>query len=205
MKQVPPHVLKAFAVSSVMGAMLVSVKSPKPRLITLRLQIDNALRVFNKKAGRKTYYAVSDKIQEIWIKLAEKHNNTLEDDEIEVFLEMVANLIPKDHYKQFLALNTFNTSHTLRDSKKSALLVSVMSLDSKLNDAFGSRSTATRESIGEILSKRIAPKKVKTIRDKSSKIDKVKTISKSKQKEADRKLSSRNFLRDRIAKAKDNK
>ena len=79
--------------------------------------------------------------------------------------------------------------------------MSVMALDKALNELHEVKATATRESIGMILTRSVTPKRAKKIRDKTAKVLKVKAVSKSKLKEAERKSKVRNFLRNRMKEA----
>ncbi len=202
MKIVPRNVLKSFSIASIVGAMLGAANNGDPKLIALSIQINRAMKVFSIKAGSKTYWAVSNQVHEIWVEIAAKHNNTLNEDELSVFIEMVCSLISKKDFKEFLNMNTYVTTEKMADDKKSGILMTVLSLDKQLNKLYGTPPVATRDTLGLILNKTIKPKRVKKKRDSSNKMIKVKTASSGKLKEAERKASSRNFLRDRIANAK---
>jgi hypothetical protein len=145
---------KMFAISSIIGAILMSSNNGDPKLTALKVQIDKAMKVFSVKAP-KQYYTISSDVKEVWEEMAKQHNNTLDEDEINVFIEMIANLVPRNDFKTFLGVNTYKTIEKIRDSRKSALLVSVLELDSKLNSMFGTARTATRDSISKILTKPI--------------------------------------------------
>lgn len=156
---------KAFALSSIVGALLMATNNGRPKLTALKLQIDKAMKVFSVKA-RKDYYTISYDVRELWLEMAKKHNNALDEDEVEVFIEMVLNLLPRAEMKQFLGIN-FTTSEKLGDDKKSALLMTVLELDKKLNEMFGTKATATRDSLGLIMVKPVKIKAVKKERDKA--------------------------------------
>lgn len=157
-------VKKCFALSSIIGALLMSANNGNHKLTALKVQIDKAMKVFSVKA-RKEYYMISADVQQLWVEMAKKHNNTLDVDEIEVFVEMVLNLLPTADMKTYLGGINFTTREKLRDTKKSALLMTVMELDRRLNDMFGTNATATRESLGVIMVKPVKPKKTKKERD----------------------------------------
>lgn len=159
------QIKKAFALSSIVGALLMSANNGNPKLTTLKVQIDRAMKVFSIRA-RKDYYMISADIKELWVEMAEKHNNSLDVDEIEVFVEMVLSLLPKNDMKEFLGIN-FKTVRTLSDSKKSALLMTVLDLDRELNTMFGTQQTATRESLGAVMVKPLKQKSAKKERNKA--------------------------------------
>jgi len=161
MAKLTPKIRKAFALSSIAGAMMMSSMNGNLQLAHLKVQIDKAMKVFSLKAGSREYYRISDVVQEIWLKMAERHNNTLDEDEILVFIEMVLGLLPKQDMKEFLGMH-FKTREKLRDDKKSMLLATVLDLDGELNKVFGTTATATRESLGRIIVKPIKAKKAKT-------------------------------------------
>lgn len=158
-------VKKAFALSTIVGALLMSSNNGSPKLIALKLQIDKAMKVFSFKA-RKDYYVISDYIKDVWVEMAEKHNISLDKDEINVFVEMVLSLVSASDMKKYLGMH-FKTTEKLRDSKKSALLVTVLELDKKLNEYFGTTETATRESLGLVIVKPVKAKTAKKQRDKA--------------------------------------
>ena len=196
-KKIPNKVKKAFALSSISGALITSLDSMTVKTTTLKIQIDKAMKVFFKVGGAKNYYTLSDETYKLWSVIAEKHTNTLTVEEAEIFLQMILSLMPKKDVKDFLGF-TFTTHLKMKDEKKSAILMTVMALDKELNKLYDVKTTATRESIGRILAPVTAAKRVKKVRDKTAKALKVKTASKSKLKEAERKAKVRNFLRSRI-------
>jgi len=158
-------VKKAFALSSIVGAMLMSSNNGNPRLTALKVQIDKAMKVFSVKA-RKDYYVISSDIRDLWGEMAKQHNNTLDEDEITVFIEMILNLLPKSDMKTFLGVS-FTTTEKIRDARKSAILMSVLDLDKRLNEMFGTGPTATRESLSSVMVKPVKTKAVKRERDKA--------------------------------------
>lgn len=159
------RVKKAFALSSMVGAILMSTNNGSPKLTALKVQIDKAMKVFSVKA-RKDYYVISAHVKDILIAIAEKHNNTLDEDEVEVFIEMMLSIVPRADMKAFLGMN-FTTSQKLRDEKKSSVLTTVMELDEGLNKLFDTVPTATRESLAKVMVKPVKSKAVKQERDKA--------------------------------------
>jgi len=158
-------VKKAFALASIAGAMIMTANSGRPKLVALKVQIDKAMKVFSIKASRD-YYVISHDIQELWSKMAERHDNKLTVDEVEVFIDMVLNLLPRADMKAFLGIS-YTTSQNVRDKRKSSLLVAVMELDAMLNKMFSLEATATRDSIARVMVKPIKTKAVKKERDKA--------------------------------------
>ena len=195
--KIPNKVKKAFAISTIGGALIMSLDTKTVKTNTLKIQIDKAMKIFFHKAGAKTYYTLSDEVYKLWSVIAERHSNTLEVEEAEVFLYMILNLMSKKDMRDFLGF-TFSSNFKIKDEKKSAILMTIMALDKELNNMFDVQSTATRESIGNILTPTVTPKRVKKIRDKTVKVLKVKTVSSSKLKEAERKSRVRDFLRNRV-------
>ena len=157
---------KAFALSAIVGAMLMASNNGDFKLSNLKVQIDKAMKVFSVKAPI-LYYKISDDVQKVWVEMAKEFNNTLDEDEITVFIEMVLNLMPKQDMKTFLNMPVYKTVEKLRDEKKSQLLMAVMELDKKLNKMFGTNATVTRESLALVMVKPIKQKTVKKERDKA--------------------------------------
>ncbi len=158
-------VKKAFALSSMAGAIVMSASSGSPKLLALSKQVNDAMRVFNIKSA-KDYYTISHDVRELWVEMEKRRKNALYPAEIEVFIEMVLSLLPSSDMKTYLGYK-FTTKEKLRDSKKSALLVTVLELDEELNKMFGTKPTATRESIAKVMVKPVKAKTAKKERDKA--------------------------------------
>ena len=139
----------------------------------------------------------------VWKKLATEHNNTLDEDEVTLFVEMLCTLIPKNDFKSFFNVSPYKTTEKIRDERKSGILMSVMTLDDEINKITNAKPNATRESLGKILSKpikatKVKAKKVKPMSKKQKQhLLKVEEIAKSKERK-------RLFLRDRVLSAKSN-
>ena len=157
------QIKKAFAITSLVGATLKSSNNGSPRMLTLQRQCNAAMRVFNHKS-RREYYVITDQVYTLWGNIAERHDNTLDVDEIEVFCEMLLNLMPKNDMKQFLGFS-FTTKNKLRDEKKSEILMTILDVDNELNALFGTNITATRESLALIMVKPVKVAKSAVIRD----------------------------------------
>ena len=162
-----PQTQKSLAVASLLGATLKSAMNGDFKLNNLNVQCNRAMQVYA-KMNRKDYYKVCDDTFEIWKLLAKQHNNTLDEDEVALFTEMLCSLIPRKDFKTFFNINPYTTTEKIRDSRKSGILMSLMTLDASLNEMFGTVPTVNRESLGLILSKPIKPKSVKMVlRDKA--------------------------------------
>lgn len=164
MKQVQNNIKKAFALTSLVGATLLSSNNGNPRMVTLSRQCNAAMRVFSVKAGRREYYTISEQINKLWSDIATRHNNTLDIDEIELFIELLLNLMPKSDMRKFLGF-TFTTKNKIRDERKSEILMTVLDVDSCLNELFGTVATANRDSLANVLVKPIKAKKAPVQRD----------------------------------------
>jgi hypothetical protein len=160
---ITPQIRKAFSIASLVGATLKSSNNGSPRMLTLQRQCNAAMRVFNHKS-RREYYIITDQVYTLWGKIAERHNNTLDVDEIEVFCEMLLNLMPKEDMKKFLGF-TFTTKNKLRDEKKSEILMTILDVDSELNALFGTVATSNRDSISKVMVKPVKVAKSAVIRD----------------------------------------
>ena len=154
--------MKMFALASSIGAVLMSYNNGEPKLIAMRLQIDRAMKVFSRKAGPKLYWAISGQVQEIWTKVAEKHNNTINEEEINAFVEYLCMLAPPDHFKKFLGLRPYKTGTKLSKDVEAGVVQSVLQMDQELNDIFGTKSWTEPVRKPQVV-------KVKTERDKSKK------------------------------------
>ena len=193
------RVHKAFAVSSILGAIIMAHNNGDPRITALKIQIDKAMRVYNVKLGRKNYYEMTDKIKEIWGKLAEKHNNTIDGDELSLFIELILNLSPRKDMKEFLMVH-FTTSHKIKDYHKSAILMSVLELDEELNRLCGTVSTIDRDGLGKILVKQIKKRAPNKRTKTASKAQLKHEASAREYKERKERIAS--FLKKRIEAAK---
>lgn len=162
----PIKAKKAFILSSLMGSVLMSTNNGEPKLSALKVQIDKAMKVFSIKAGKKEYWYLAGMVKEMWDEIAKEHNNTLDTDEVALFIEMIFNLMPSKDMKDFLNMK-YTTKEKIRDERKSAIMATVLDLDSKLNNLLGTTQTATRETLGEVMVKPVKAKKVKADRDKA--------------------------------------
>jgi len=130
-----------------------------PRLVTLQRQINVFMRAFN-RMSRAEYWVLSRFTLELIKQINEYHSLNIDEDEVEVFCELLLNLIPKPVAKDLLKTN-FTTQQKVKDENKSSLLATVMDIDSEINRFLGTKQTATREELGAIIVKPVAPKKLK--------------------------------------------
>ena len=156
---------KAFALSSIIRAILIRSHNGNPKLTALKVQINKAMKNFSMKVGKESYL-ISVNIQHICAREAKLCDDILDENEIEVFLEMMLSLMNKTDIKSFLKIN-FSTIHKLHDEKKSEILMAVLELDKELNKMFGTKPTATRESLDHVMVKPVKHKYVKTKRTKA--------------------------------------
>ena len=169
---------KIFALSSTIGAVLMSHQDGEPKLIAMRVQIDKAMKVFSRKVGPKMYWAISNEVQRLWTRVAEKHNNTVDEDELPLFIEYLCTLAPASHFKKFLGLSPYRSRVDMRPEIKVEVVKSVLELDEQFNKLFGTKPyvMAVRKPVVV---------KPKTERDKSKKeITNEKKVSKTKLKRA---------------------
>jgi len=160
-KKPSPQVEKCLAVGIILGSLLNTGMSGDPKLVGLSLQIEKALKVFHHLSPR-AYFRVRDDVLSAWEILCDTYgSNTVTSYELEVFVEMIGSLIPRDHYKKFFGLSAYRTSQLIADEKKSQYLTSALEIDAKLNEICGTDATQTRDGLGAIISKPAKAKKAK--------------------------------------------
>ena len=188
---------KIFALSSTIGAVLMSHQDGEPKLIAMRVQIDKAMKVFSRKVGPKMYWAISNQVQELWTKVAEKHNNTVDEDELPLFIEYLCTLAPPKHFKTFLGLSPYRARVDMRPEIKVEVVKSVLELDQAFNELFGTIPHTQAVRKPQVI-------KVKTERDKSKK--EVKNETRSIQKKITQgciECQKKSFLCERIRAQRD--
>jgi len=167
MPKLTPQAKKSFAVSAVIGAMLVTKNNGDPKLIALKIQIDKAMKEFRIKST-KQYFSITDEVRDIWIDIVAEYSGKITADEISIFIELVANLISPKDFKNLLKMSPYKTNEKISDDKKSQLVASVLTLDAELNKMFKVLPTATKEDLLLAVNKPIKIKKEKnTHRDKA--------------------------------------
>jgi len=139
MKKIPKNVQKAFAVSSVIGAILKSSNNGEPALTMLSVQIDRAMRVFSIKAGRAMYWRISNEVNRIWFDLAGKHETSVTDDEITKMVEFCGMMIPPKDFKDFLGVKPYVSSTDVSAYKLKKIVNSVLEYDAALNEYLGTK------------------------------------------------------------------
>lgn len=190
MARATKNVQKAFAVASCVGAALRASNNGTPKLSAIQVQANRAMQVFNVK-DPKLYWSISGEIKVIWEKMAKKHNNLLDEDEITVFVEMMCMMIPPKDFKDFMGVSPYRSKFNPKPEVYAKLAKSVLDLDAELNALFGTSPYTMVKPKQKI-------QKQKKQRDKAAKKAKDEKISRSKRKEAERRSKARSFLRDRI-------
>jgi hypothetical protein len=188
--------IKAFAIASVIGAVLVSNQNGEPKLLALQVQINRAMKVFSIKAGYKLYWTVSNQIGKFWDEIAKRHQNTILEEEVPKFVEYLCMLIPPKDFKTFLGLSPYRTSINIDNETNRNILKSILLLDQQLNDFIGTKAytlTKPKEKI----------QKIKKKRDISKKKKKILQPTRNQIKERERHAKVKSFLKDKIAKAKE--
>jgi len=125
-------------------------------MLVLAQQTDKAMRVFRYKAGAKNYKLLIDEGLKIWSKLADKHSNTLEHDETEVFIALMSSLIPQQDYKNFLGVKPLVTNAVLDDELQLKVCNSLLTLNDEVNNLL-----KTKSPIYNIIRQKAKIKKVK--------------------------------------------
>ncbi|MEA3523317.1 MAG: hypothetical protein U9R50_10100 [Campylobacterota bacterium] len=189
---------KMFAVASCIGSALKAMDDKSDFYKLLDRQVNLGMKVFNKK-DPEMYWKISKDVSEVWGELAKERSNTIPEDTIVELVNAFSNLVPEKAFKAFLK-HPQPSLGNIEMSKEhfKAICDSALRLDTRFNELFGTKSYRVPLPV-------IKKEKIKKTRDKSKKVIKEKTISKSKLKEAKRKENVRSFLKDRIAKAKENK
>ena len=195
-KTIPRNVKHAFLISSYMGSVLKYHKEGRPVLLALHTRINQGMRRYALVAGGRAYNELADAGADIWRQLAEKHHTLLQINETEIFVEMLGSLMNPKNYKDFLGMEHFKTKQTTSDDKYAAMCHSVLDLNDKVNELLG-----TNSQVYPILKPKSEKKKKE--RSKSKKIETRR--KKAERKEEVRKEKVSSFLKDRIAKAKENK
>ncbi len=191
--KITPNIRKIVGLTTILGATLKSANSGSPKLVTLQVQCNRALKVFHKK-DPKEYYKITDDVFEMWKILTERYSTLLTLEESTTFLSMLCTLVPPSDYKAFLGVSPYKGIETLREGKLEELTKSVLDLDQRLNKLFGTTSyTLPIRKPKEV--------KVKRARDKSKK---VKKELKNRVFDKGKKQRVKNSLKEMIAKAKEN-
>ena len=192
-----PATKKAFAIASIIGSALHDNRTSIVKLNILKLQASKAMKVYAKKVGLKEYFILTEQIAQIFEQLEKKHSNEIPIEQMPVFIELICNLIPPDHFKKFLVVSPYSTgSVEMEPAIYASVCNSILELDNSLNKLLNT----------EPYTLPIRKKKVQKIRQPTIK-KKEPTVKKKRQKvirEAKRRKKVKSFLKDRIAKAKEN-
>ncbi len=192
-----PSTQKIFALSSTIGAVLKANQNGEPKQIALQLQINRSMKTFHAKAGRKTYWEISNQVAEIWERIAERHQNTIKEEEVPVFVSYLCTLVPPKDFKTFLAMSPYRSTVTIDPQTNKNIIESILLLDKELNELCNTKSYS-------LPIRKPEPVKTKTSRDKSKK-QKQSTgsnLTSKQRKERKRHSSAKSFLQQRIEQAK---
>ena len=185
-----------FALSSCIGATIKTAEASELRLITLNTQINNAMRVFNAKAGRKVYFGTAKIVEKIWIKLQSKHDTTIHNEKLSVFVEMLCMLVPPNNFKDFIGIAPCRSKVSVTKEEYAEMAKLALDLDFELNNVFGTSPYALTKPKQKL-------EKVKKQRDKKEPKDvKPKQPSKNKLKRAKKRKEIRLTIKEMVAKAK---
>ena len=113
------------------------------------------------RENMRDYYTICDSTFNMWKNISKYHNDILTVDELSLFVEMLSSLVQKSGFKKFFNMQPFTTIEKISNDRKSSILSVIMSIDKELNIMFNTKPTATRESLGLILTKQVKPKAVK--------------------------------------------
>ena len=167
MAKLTPQTKKALALAYLLKASLETGMDGDFKLTALLKKCYEKL-AYHEKHNARDYYIVCDDTFNMWKNLSKYHEDILTVDELSLFVEMLSSLISRSAFKEFFNMNPYKTMEKIRDERKSSILSVLTSIDAGLNEIFDTTPTATRESLGNILSKPIKAKKVKIdTRDKA--------------------------------------
>ena len=138
-QRIPRNVIKCFAVASAIGAIIKSNHNGDPKLSTLAVQVNRAMRVFNVQAGRNVYIGVSKEVGEIWGEIVDKYSNQIEEEQVPIYIEMLCSLVSDKDYKEFLGISKYKAEKSLYIADNA--LEGILYLDVALNKLYGCKPT----------------------------------------------------------------
>jgi len=174
-----PKQKKAFGLSRILIAILNASNNGDPKLSALSQQVYKLNAMFHANLPL-AYFKISEEMEKLWIEISKEHNNTLTDDEVSLFTELICSLIPKKDFKEIFKIAPHTTKEKICDSKKSALLMTILDIDKKMNTLFSTSANASRETLGALIVKPVITKRVKKKRDtaKPKRLKKLKNMIK---------------------------
>ena len=194
-KRVPRNVVKVFALCSTIGAIIKGNHNGDPRLSALELQASRAMRVFHVKAGRETYWEISNRVGKIWEEITEKYDKTIPEEQVPAYISMLCSLVSEKDFKDFLGVKPYKDVNNVElDSRVSH---SILYLEEEINKIWG-----TKPVVVSIYRSKSKKGKV-TIRDKAKIKEPVKKKISSAKIKKSQERKRKQWLRDRIAKAKE--
>lgn len=194
-RTIPRNVKHAFLISSYMGSVLKYYKEGTPQLAALHERINRGMQRYALVAGSREYNALADEGARIWKELSEVHHTRLDGPETEIFIEMLGALISPKNHKDFLAMEHYKTKVRTTDEKYAEMCHSVLDLNDKVNELLGTKSQAY-----PLLKPKTVKKKKERVKSKAQK-----KHEKEVAEIAESKARKKAFLRERIARAKENK
>ena len=195
MSKPSPSTKKCYAITSTIGAVLKSNQDGHPKLLALQLQANRAMKVFFRKAGSKMYWNISNQVAEVWEKIAERHQNTIKEEEVPMFVEHLCTLIPPNDFKSFLAIAPYRTTITIDPQVNRNIIESILLMDEEINKICGTKAYA-------LSVRKPKPIKVKRERDKSKKTKTERKPTQNQVRERERHNNVKTFLQKRIEEAK---
>ncbi len=138
-QKIPKNVIKMFTISSAVGAIIKSNHNGDPKLSTLAIQVNRAMRVFSIQAGREVYNGVSKEVGEIWEEIVDKYSNSIKEEQVPVYIEMLCSLVSDKDYKEFLGISKYKAEKSLYISDNA--LEGILYLDVAINKLYGCKPT----------------------------------------------------------------
>ncbi len=195
-KKIPKNIKKVFGIATYISTVLEDINTDDTLELTiLKQRTHKMMKVFGVQAGDYQYTELLDKLGDIWVELDERNKKTIKEQSIPMLIECMCMIIHPKDFKELFAVVPFVRYAHMYMIDYPEVVKSVLELDEELNMLLGTKSYSLIKPKEKIV-------KVKKQRDKSKKKVKEKIVSKSKLKEAERKAKGRNFLRDRVAQAK---
>ena len=183
---------RSFATISIMGAALKSVEDKDDYHSKLSIRINNMMKVYSSKVGKAHYSEVSNKVEDIWISLANEYKNTINEDSIIELVAAISHLIHPKVFKELLVLDhpPFGLSKDVSKEDYDKICDSVLRFNNRLDEVF------VKKDIHIFLPARRKVKN-KTLRKKvKSQAQKKHEIETKKHKERNDRVKS--FLKNRV-------
>jgi len=185
-KTVPLHVMRMFAITSIIGTAIRVSQSSDIKLITLFNQCNRALRVFSYKVGVKQYFTLAKEIDSIWEEVDGISDTLLSVELLSLMVEMLGRTVPPSHYKTFLGVTPYISpfSKTLDSDLINGVQKLVNLIEERVNSAYSTKPYKPLTPLGGVEKAKKAKKVkrvkvVKVVKEKKKSIPKkVKKIKK---------------------------